>query len=74
MVKKVSKTKTDRIRSQQIREPYGIQRIDERVERRRREWYEHVTSMNVERLVKISRTIYLTEDDLQDVRKEDGAI
>ena len=41
--------------------------------RRRREWDEHVTRMDAERLVKTTRTIYLQEDDLQDVRKEDGA-
>ena len=33
----VDKTKIDRIRSQQIRESYGVQPINEWVERRRRE-------------------------------------
>ena len=43
------KTKIDRIRSQQIREPCCLQPINEWVERRRRE------GMDTERLVKISR-------------------
>jgi hypothetical protein len=44
------------IRSQQISESYGIQPINEWVERkRRREWNEHVARMGVERLVKIFR-------------------
>ena len=47
----VGKIKTDTIRSQLIRESYGIQSNDERVERRRK-WDEHVTSMGHERLVK----------------------
>ena len=64
------KIEIDRIRCQQIREPCSIQPINEWVERRRREWDEHVTRMNAERLVKISN---LPEDDFQDVRKEDGA-
>ena len=53
----VDKTKMDRIKSQQIRESYGIQSINEWVERRirRREWDQHVTRMDAERLVKISR-------------------
>ena len=50
--KTVGKIKIDRIRSQQIRESCGIQPINER---RRREWDEHVTRMDAERLVKISR-------------------
>ena len=50
----VGKTKIARIRSQQIREFWGIQPINEWVERRR-EWDEHVTRMYTERLVKISR-------------------
>ena len=45
--------KIDRIRNQQIREPCGIH--NEWVERRRREWDQHVTRMDAERLVKISR-------------------
>ena len=40
--------------SQQIREFCGIQAINEWVERRT-EWDEHVTRMDAERLVKISR-------------------
>ena len=52
----VGKTKIDRIRNQQIRKSCGIQAINEWVERRRRrEWDEHVTRMDAERLVKISR-------------------
>ena len=50
----VGKTKIDRIRSQQIRESCGIQPINEWVERRR-EWDQHVTRMDAERLFKISR-------------------
>ena len=42
------------MRSQQIRESCCIQCINEWVERRR-EWDEHVTRMDAERLVKISR-------------------
>jgi hypothetical protein len=48
-------TKIDRIRSQQIRESCGIQPINEWVERIRREWDEHVTRIDGEKLVKISR-------------------
>jgi hypothetical protein len=44
----------DRIRSQQFRESCDIQPINEWVERRR-EWEEHVTRMEAERLVKITR-------------------
>jgi hypothetical protein len=62
----------DRIGSQQIRKSCGIQQINEWVERRRREWDEHVIRIDTEGLVKISRR-YLPEDDLQGVRKEDGA-
>jgi hypothetical protein len=51
----VDKTEKDRIRSQQIRESCGIQPINESVEIRRRDWDEHVTRMDDERLVKISR-------------------
>ena len=49
------------MRSQQIRECCVIQPINEWMERRRRrrrrrrEWEEHVTGMDAERLVKISR-------------------
>ena len=42
------------------------------VEIRRGEWDEHVTRMDAERLVKISRE-YLPEKDVQGARKEDGA-
>ena len=43
-----------RIRYQQIRESVSIQTINEWVERRRkREWDEHVTIMDDQRLVKI---------------------
>ena len=51
----VGKTKIDGIKSQQIRESWGMQPINEWVERRRREWDQHVIRMNAERLVKISR-------------------
>ena len=51
----VGNIEIDRIRSQQIRESCSIQPINEWVERRRREWDQHVTSMDSERLVKISR-------------------
>jgi hypothetical protein len=54
LVKIVGKTKIDRIRSQQIRESCGIQPINEWMESRR-EWDEHVTKMDAERLAKISR-------------------
>ena len=54
--KTVGKIKIDRIRSQQIRESCGIQPINGWVERRiRRGWDQHVTRMDAERLVKISR-------------------
>jgi hypothetical protein len=51
----VGKTKIDRIIRQQIRQSWGIQPINEWVERRIREWDQHVTIMDAERLVKISR-------------------
>ena len=53
----VAKTKIDKIKSQRIRESCGIQPFNEWMERRRmrREWDEHVTRMNTERLVNISR-------------------
>ena len=44
----------NRIRSQQIRESSDIQTNNEWAERRR-EWDQHVTRMDAERLVKISR-------------------
>ena len=46
----VGKPKTDRIRSKQIRETFGIQPINKWVERRR-EWDEHVRRMDAEGLV-----------------------
>ena len=59
----VDKTKIDRIRSQQIRESYGVHPINEWM-KRRREWDEHVTRMDAERLVKISRyNIHLTNSN-----------
>ena len=67
----VGKTKIDRIRSQQIRESCGIQPINEQVERRRREWDQHVTIMEAESLVKISRD--LSEENHQDALKEEEA-
>jgi hypothetical protein len=54
----VGKTKIVSIRSQKIRKSYGIQLINKWMERRRREWYEHVTRIDTERLVKISRDKY----------------
>ena len=57
----VGKTKIDRIRSQEIRESCGILLINEWLERRRREWDRHVTRMDAERLVKISRDNILVE-------------
>ena len=48
------KTEIDRIRSQQISESCGIQPIGEYVETRKREWDQHVTRMDAEKLVKIS--------------------
>ena len=55
VLRKIAGKKIVRITSQQIRESSSIQPVNEWVERRRREWDEHVTGMNVERLVKISR-------------------
>ena len=63
--------KTDIIRSQQIRESCGIQPINEQVNRRRREWDEHVTKMDAKILVKISRDNIPAEKYLQDARKEE---
>ena len=51
----VGKTKIDGIKSQQIRKSCGIQPINEWVDRIRREWDQHVTRMDAERIVKISR-------------------
>ena len=64
----LGKAKIERITSQKISESCGINKWVER----RREWDQHVTRMDAERLVKISRTIYLSED-LQDSLNEDGA-
>ena len=49
----VGKTKIDR--SQQITESCGIQPNTEGMKMRRREWDKHVTRMDAERLVNISR-------------------
>ena len=68
----VGKTKIDRIKSQEIRESCGIQPIKEWVERRRREWDEHVARMDAERLGKISSD-NIPAGNLQDDRKGDGA-
>ena len=67
----VGKTKTDRIRSQPIREFCGIKSLNEWVERSRREWDQHVSRMDTERLVKISWDL---SEDLQDALKKDGGI
>ena len=53
LTKIVGKTKIDRIRSQQMRESCDFQPINEWVERRRREWDQHVARMDAEILVKI---------------------
>ena len=47
--------KINRIRSQDIREPCGIQPINRSTERRRREQEKHITRMEAERLGEISR-------------------
>ena len=62
-MKIAGKTKIDK-----IRKSCGIQPIKEWMEKRRREWDEHVTRMDVKRLIEISR-----DDIIQDVRKEDGS-
>ena len=49
------KTKIDRIISQQIRYFYGIEPTNKWMERIRREWDQHVTRTDAEKLVKISR-------------------
>ena len=71
----VGTTKIDRIRSQQIRESCGTRPNNEWVERiRRREWDEHVTRMDVERLVRSQGILYLLEEVLQDaIKADDGA-
>ena len=53
--KKVAETKVYRIRNQQIREPCGIKPIHEWMDRRRKGWDGHVTRIDSQRLVKISR-------------------
>ena len=53
----VSKTKIDRVRSQQIGDSCDIQTIYEQTGSRRGEWDEHVTRMDAERLVKFSMDI-----------------
>ena len=42
----VGKAKIDRIRSQHTRDSYSIRPTNEWVERRKREWDEHVTRMD----------------------------
>ena len=66
--KRVGKTKIGSIRSQQIREPYGIQPINEWVERIIRESDDRVTKMYAERLVKISKD---SIPGLQKIRRRD---
>ena len=39
-----------------------------------REWDEHVKRMDAKILFKSQGIIYLPQEDLQDIRKEDGAI
>ena len=68
----VCKTKINRIGSQKIRESRGIQPNNEWMERRRKEWDEHVTRMDAKRLVKILRNNIPAEGDLQEALKEDG--
>ena len=51
----VGKTKTDGIKSQHIRDCCRIQTINERVGRRIRKLNEHVTRIDFERLIKISK-------------------
>ena len=51
----MAKQKIYRIKSQQIREPCDIQPINDRMKRRSREWDEHVTRMDTESLVKLSK-------------------
>ena len=68
----VGKTKIDKIRSQQIKESCGIQPINQWAERRR-EWDQHVTRMDAEKLVKISRDNIPVGRRSQDALTEDGA-
>ena len=58
----VGKSKMYRIRNQQIRNSCDNQPINEWVERRR-EWDEHVTRVDLERLFKMSRDNMLPEED-----------
>ena len=69
----MEKQKIHRMRSQEIRESWGIQPINEWMEWRRREWDEYVAKMDAERFVKILKENIPAGEDLQDVRKEDGA-
>ena len=62
----------NRIRSQQIRESSDIQTNNEWAERRR-EWDQHVTRMDAEKLVKISRDNIPVGRRSQDALTEDGA-
>ena len=55
VLRKIVDMKIDGISSQEIRESYSIQPINDWVERRRGEWDQHVTRMDAERLVKRSR-------------------
>ena len=65
--KMAGKTKIYKIKIQQIRESCGIQPFSEWMERRIREWDEHVTRVDAKRLVNISIDNILSEEDLQDV-------
>lgn len=48
----VGKTRMDRVRSEDIREICNIQRIEEWIVRRRKEWRSHVEGMEDDRLVR----------------------
>ena len=65
----VGKTKADKIKSQRTRESCSIQPINVWVERRR-EWDEHITRMEVERLAKISRDNIPAGRFLREVHKK----
>ena len=45
-------TRFDRVRSENVREECGIQKIGDWVKRRRREWHAHVRRMSDDRIVK----------------------
>ena len=51
----------------------GKTKIDRIRSQQIREWKQHVTKMDAERLVKIPRDNVLSEEDLQDPLKEVGA-